>query len=247
MIRNLFPAILMTILVGLSNQLIAQTSAGAESLAIKAGTEMSFDGFLMIPGQDLELKDNTLTKTDVAIKWPVFNSINTVYNFKSPLSFVGEFGILTDNTALNGNSKANLKIAFSALTSSNYNDFSILNSSIVNGEQVLNRLTTPFRLGSVTAVTRASVLTELVKPENFFTPNADGINDKWVIQDIQLYPGNVVTVFDRAGRTVFQMTDYNNSWDGQFNGNPLIKGTYYYTISLSKNIPPVKGFITIVR
>lgn len=247
MIRILSPIILITVLTGLSNQVIAQTSAGPEGLSIKAGTEMSFDGLLMVPGQDLEIKDNTLVKNDAIIKWPVFSSINTVYNFKSPLLFVGEFGLTADNAALNGNSKANLKIAFAKQSSGSYTDFSILNSSIINGDLVLNRLTTPLRIGAVTAVSRESVLTDLVKPENFFTPNGDGVNDKWVIQDIQLYPGNVVTIFDRAGRTLFQMMDYNNSWDGNFNGALLTKGTYYYTIRLSKDIPPIKGFITIVR
>lgn len=247
MIRNCFSILLTTALIALSNPMHAQTYAGAEGMAIKAGTELSLDGFLMVPAQDLELKDNTLAKAETAIKWPVFNSINAVYHFKSPLLFTGEFGLFADDTALNGNTKSGLKIAFSNSSSSNYNDFSILNSSVINGSLVLNRLTTPFGLGSVTAVSRESVLTELVKPENFITPNADGINDRWVIQNIQLYPDNVVTVFDRAGRTVFRMSGYNNSWDGYFNGSLLTKGTYYYTIRLSKDIPPVKGFITIVQ
>lgn len=238
---------LMTVMMGLSNKTFAQTYAGSEGLIIKAGTELNFDGFLMVPSQNLELKDNTLVKVDAAIKWPAFNSINTVYNLKNPLSFAGEFGIFADNTALNGNSTTSLKIAFSNFNSSSYTDFSIVNSSVVSGDLVLNSLTTLFQVGSVTAVSRGSALTDLVKPENFFTPNGDGINDKWVIQDIQQYPGNLVTVFDRTGRTVFQMSNYNNSWDGHYNGNLLAIGTYYYTIRLSKDTPPVKGFITIVR
>jgi gliding motility-associated-like protein len=82
---------------------------------------------------------------------------------------------------------------------------------------------------------------------NILTPNGDGKNDTWVVKDIALYPNNTVTVFDRAGRTVYSKHGYNNDWDGTLKGAPLEKGTYYYTIDLGNGGNAIKGFITMVR
>jgi gliding motility-associated-like protein len=82
---------------------------------------------------------------------------------------------------------------------------------------------------------------------NVLTPNGDGKNDTWVIQDIALYPQNNVTVFDKGGRVVFYKRGYNNDWDGTLNGKPLAGGTYYYVVDLGLNQGTFKGFISIVR
>ncbi|HEX3386340.1 MAG TPA: cadherin-like beta sandwich domain-containing protein, partial [Mucilaginibacter sp.] len=49
---------------------------------------------------------------------------------------------------------------------------------------------------------------------NVLTPNGDGKNDYWVIKDIELYPQNNVTVFDKGGRVIYAKHGYNNEWDG---------------------------------
>jgi gliding motility-associated-like protein len=82
---------------------------------------------------------------------------------------------------------------------------------------------------------------------NILTPNGDGKNDKFIIQNIDYYPNNTVKVFDRSGRTVYTKKGYDNQWDGTFNGIPLASDTYYYTIDFGTNIAPFKGYITIVR
>ncbi|RBL88862.1 Ig-like domain-containing protein [Chitinophaga flava] len=82
---------------------------------------------------------------------------------------------------------------------------------------------------------------------NILTPNGDGINDNWVVKNIDMYPDNEVKVFDRAGRLVFQARNYNNTWNGTVNGQPLSEGTYYYIITVGQNIKTFKGYITIVR
>ncbi|RBL88864.1 Ig-like domain-containing protein [Chitinophaga flava] len=82
---------------------------------------------------------------------------------------------------------------------------------------------------------------------NILTPNGDGINDYWVVKNIDMYPDNEVKVFDRAGRLVFQTRHYNNTWNGTINGQPLAEGTYYYIITVGQQIKTFKGYITIVR
>ncbi|SCB75996.1 gliding motility-associated C-terminal domain-containing protein [Chitinophaga costaii] len=81
---------------------------------------------------------------------------------------------------------------------------------------------------------------------NFLSPNGDGRNDKWIVRNLDYYPDNEVTIFDRAGRVVYYSKNYKNDWGGTANGQPLAEGTYYYVIVVA-GLPPVKGFITIVR
>ncbi|MGF7042248.1 MBG domain-containing protein [Mucilaginibacter lappiensis] len=82
---------------------------------------------------------------------------------------------------------------------------------------------------------------------NILTPNGDGKNDVWLIQDIQLYPNNIVTVYDRGGRTVYTKHGYTNDWNGTYGGSPLTEGTYYYIVDLGPQQRKFKGYITIVR
>lgn len=86
-----------------------------------------------------------------------------------------------------------------------------------------------------------------IKATNILSPNGDGLNDKWVIDHIDLYPKNEVRVFNRAGRFIYGKKGYDNSWDGTLNGTPLVEGTYYYTIDFGTGRPPFRGFITITR
>jgi gliding motility-associated-like protein len=67
------------------------------------------------------------------------------------------------------------------------------------------------------------------------TPNGDGVNDLWVIEGIQNYPSNQVQLFDKWGDKVFEMHDYNNSWQGISNrGAALPDGTYFYIVRLNR-------------
>jgi gliding motility-associated-like protein len=82
---------------------------------------------------------------------------------------------------------------------------------------------------------------------NLISPNGDGRNDTWVIRNIEKYPGNAVRVFDRLGRLVYSATNYNNGWDGIYQGALLPEDTYYYIIELSDKVEKKRGYISIVR
>lgn len=86
-----------------------------------------------------------------------------------------------------------------------------------------------------------------VNANNILSPNGDGYNDKWVIDNVDFYPNNEVKVFDKAGRIMYAKKGYDNSWDGTLNGTPLAEGTYYYVIDFGNRNRVFKGFITIVR
>lgn len=81
---------------------------------------------------------------------------------------------------------------------------------------------------------------------NLFTPNADGFNDSWMIKDIDKLSPVRVAIYTRAGALVYQTSDYQNDWNGYYNGNPLPEGTYYYVIQ-DKNGTITKGPLSIIR
>lgn len=88
---------------------------------------------------------------------------------------------------------------------------------------------------------------QAIKANNILTPNGDGINDVWVVDNIDMYPNNTVTIFDRAGRVLYTQKGYHNTWDGMFKGSPLAEATYYYIIDFGTGKLKQKGFITLVR
>ena len=87
----------------------------------------------------------------------------------------------------------------------------------------------------------------LIVVSNTFTPNGDGINDTWVIQNISYYPDCTVKIFNRSGQMLFSSIGYGVAWDGTYNGRPLPSGTYYYIIDLNHNKGIASGFITVIR
>ncbi len=82
---------------------------------------------------------------------------------------------------------------------------------------------------------------------NVITPNGDGKNDTWRIENIELFPKNKVIIVNRWGDIVYQSEYYNNSWDGTFSGGMLPAGTYYYILELGGSWGQFKGPITIIR
>src|SRR5262249_370985 len=67
-----------------------------------------------------------------------------------------------------------------------------------------------------------------VNVPNAFSPNGDGINDRWQLNNLSDYPGATVEVFNRYGQRVFYSNGYTSSWDGTVSGKPLPVATYYY-------------------
>jgi gliding motility-associated-like protein len=86
-----------------------------------------------------------------------------------------------------------------------------------------------------------------IKVPNAFSPNGDGINDVWNIEQLITYPESEIQVFNRYGQPVFKSKGYSIPWNGIFNGKPVPVGTYYYTIDRKNDFPIITGWVFIVR
>jgi gliding motility-associated-like protein len=88
-----------------------------------------------------------------------------------------------------------------------------------------------------------------VSPKPLFSPNNDGQNDQWIIENIERYPDCTVIIVNRQGNVLYERRPYyGNEWDGTLSGNPVIEGAYYFVIRCegsAKN--SASGSITLIR
>jgi gliding motility-associated-like protein len=69
---------------------------------------------------------------------------------------------------------------------------------------------------------------------NYFTPNGDGYNDTWVIRLPSEYNG-LITIYDRYGKLIKQISSYGAGWDGTFNGITLPSTDYWFKVEYTEN------------
>ncbi|GGC52927.1 MBG domain-containing protein [Belliella aquatica] len=82
---------------------------------------------------------------------------------------------------------------------------------------------------------------------NSFTPNNDGVNDTWGLQDLRYYSGVRIQIFDKGGERMFYTENPDFLWDGTINGKELPVGTYYWTIEVRETKEVRKGILNLFR
>jgi len=82
----------------------------------------------------------------------------------------------------------------------------------------------------------------------FFTPNGDGYNDQWNMNGVnaKFHKKSVISIFDRQGKLLKQVSPIGAGWDGIFNGKPLPSEDYWYSIFLEDG-RTAKGHFTLKR
>ncbi|WP_051336140.1 BspA family leucine-rich repeat surface protein [Aquimarina latercula] len=124
---------------------------------------------------------------------------------------------------------------------------------------------TPYNiLGDATGCSEENFITEnpiiIVEDDTKygFSPDGDGINEFWEIDGIENYPGNTVSIYNRWGDMVFEISGYNNTsrvFRGDANrltnlgGGALPEGTYFFSINIpqSNSLKKLKGFLVLKR
>ena len=82
---------------------------------------------------------------------------------------------------------------------------------------------------------------------NGFSPNGDGMNDRWVIPGIEAFPENQLYIYNRWGDLIFQAAPYLNEWEGQANkgigGSDKIGDGVFFYVLITNDGEPIKGSI----
>jgi gliding motility-associated-like protein/uncharacterized repeat protein (TIGR01451 family) len=91
----------------------------------------------------------------------------------------------------------------------------------------------------------------LVVPRGF-SPNGDGMNDTFEILCVELYPESELTIYNRYGSLIHQVTGYQNDWDGKptdgllhDKNQTLPMGTYFWNLDLKDGSEIRTGWVYI--
>ncbi len=93
--------------------------------------------------------------------------------------------------------------------------------------------------------TYVQVVEEMILP-NIFTPNNDNDNDSWELSVFGVFKDIEVSIYNRWGELIFFSKGYKEPFDGMYNGEKLPTGSYVYAIKPAKDLPIIKGGLTIM-
>jgi gliding motility-associated-like protein len=114
-----------------------------------------------------------------------------------------------------------------------------------NGVQKVDTIRSPIKV-------RNSSTPCLIHIFSGVTPNSDGINDVFTIENIQDFPKNRVTIYTRWGKQLCDIKGYNDkdpakSWPSKDQASNLVPSTYFYIIELGNNTQPIKGWVELIK
>lgn len=82
----------------------------------------------------------------------------------------------------------------------------------------------------------------------FFTPNGDGINDFWNISNLSKrgFQASKISIFDRYGKFINQITPNETGWNGTFNGQKLPATDYWFILELATG-KTIQSHFSLIR
>ncbi|MBQ5458588.1 MAG: gliding motility-associated C-terminal domain-containing protein, partial [Bacteroidales bacterium] len=98
-------------------------------------------------------------------------------------------------------------------------------------------------------------ISEIIVPEskldclripNVITPNGDGVNDEWIIENIELFPEAHIYVYNRWGQLLYHDRGNGERWDGSYRGHFVPSGVYMYIIKLESVEETYEGTVTVL-
>ncbi|MEP2667354.1 MAG: FG-GAP-like repeat-containing protein, partial [Cyclobacteriaceae bacterium] len=202
--------------------------------------------------------DGTVT-IDIANEAPLFiapSTNPTVVAGQSLTISVPDFvSDLNDNIDLtsftNFSSSSNVGFTYDPVTGSLILDYA---NATINGPTDNISFTICDQLGLCVDVSLQIEVDGEITAYNGISPNGDGQNDYFKIQNIQfLEPVNTVTIYNRWGDKVFEMDNYNSDvqekrFEGRQNdGKALPSGVYFYKVDFSSGREGLTGYLTLKK
>jgi gliding motility-associated-like protein len=77
--------------------------------------------------------------------------------------------------------------------------------------------------------------TIIINYPKYFTPNGDGVNETWNINDLSTQMDSKINIVDRYGKFITQLQADGKGWDGTYNNAQLPADDYWFIVNYSKN------------
>ena len=182
---------------------------------------------LTIDNDDFVLTIDATSPENLTFQWQLFNKD------------IGEWDDITDDFDYSGTNTDTLTIT-NVTSAINQSRFRVLITGISS---------TCFLESDEAVITYA-----VIKINNLFTPNGDGINELFIIEGLARFPTSKLQIYNRWGNLIYEKINYQNDWDGvaatgfSINGSKKMPtGTYFYTIDLKFDNKRLSGWIYINR
>ena len=225
----------------------------------------SFENLL---DEKVQLCELTSKKLEVDKKYIGFDWSNGSKDFFTEVTIPGIYTVtITDKNTCVANKKFIVEGSGKAtITNINTNDFQEINSATIefsgSGNYEFSLDGVFYKDSPVFENLAPGIYTAWIKDKNgcgitskkfyvlnyprYFTPNGDGINDRWFIKNINVFPKSEISIFDRYGKLLYQFTGTNNGWDGKFNSVDLPSSDYWFVINIG-NTKIIKGHFALKR
>jgi gliding motility-associated-like protein len=84
-----------------------------------------------------------------------------------------------------------------------------------------------------------------------FTPNGDGLNDKFKIIPVGITNIRYFNIYNRWGQLIFSTQDPSKGWDGTVKGIPQPAGTYVWVVAGNSSVDQAllkkQGTLVLIR
>ena len=158
----------------------------------------------------------------------------TLNVYKKPLISAGEDKtILAGDTAILNGSVKGTSINYYWSPPSFINDVNAMQPSVYPTQDItytLNAVST-LGCGSATDDVSVTIFRGFFIP-NSFTPNGDGLNDKFRIRAYDNYKVLKFVIYNRWGQVVYTSNNATDGWDGTYKSFPQLPGAYIYNLEL---------------
>ena len=213
-----------------------------ERISLKDDLSIAF------PGTEFSIKEISATAGDL--------KVNPLYNGTSDIELLLPISSISPEAR---EQRVTIKISIKVLTGDGVfeNSAFVKGYSAIDGQEVKDQSRNGYkpdadRVPGDIALDDPTPITLNKQPlfvPGGFSPNNDGINDLFVIQNLDNHKISL-EIFNRWGNRIYQSLDYQNNWDGRSTegisvGEYVPTGTYYYIIKIDNESPGKSGYLTI--